>query len=448
LNPPSSRARLKRRAIEWTKRFRELILNDRTDLVVRETDPRVIVRLDGTRPDKQHDDVLDRSVLDDCIVAIALAIRPHYGTATVAVFSDDLRPLRKARHVGLDVIEIPEDWRREPEQTEEDKDREKLEQQVAQLRRQEPELVLSTFVVETPIEKILPAYEPLSDNELDELIDGIRQLNPIETNFERAKQRTNEAVIQHVGRGVFQRQFYPAKQEDISRYIENDYPNWIENCRERLAEAHRFLGLPDYGLRLRVKLSNHGTRPALDLQLSFRANGSIGIMPNDRDEAEDEASWFTEHVASGFSLAEAPSAPQGEWRTVGPLASIMGLRDHNLDYPLPIYDRPTFQDVLRGQRRDRNRFYFRDRPREPVSGYSVVCEQFRHADEERNFDILMWPLGDIQALDGKNAVVEVIANASNLTAPETLKIRIRFRCEERSTYQAVQKHIFPGRTAP
>jgi len=103
----SSKARLKRRALAWTQVFRQLIRGNQTDCVVRPSNPRVVVRLAGSRPDTQRDDVLDRSVADDALVAIALTVRSQHNADTVAVFSDDVRPMHKASLVGLDASTSP-----------------------------------------------------------------------------------------------------------------------------------------------------------------------------------------------------------------------------------------------------------------------------------------------------------------------------------------------------
>ena len=69
----SPRARIKRRALEWVKRFREMLKAGETDLTVIEGNPRVVLRLHATRPSKEHEDVLDLSVPDDAIVAMAVS---------------------------------------------------------------------------------------------------------------------------------------------------------------------------------------------------------------------------------------------------------------------------------------------------------------------------------------------------------------------------------------
>ncbi|MCY4302255.1 MAG: PIN domain-containing protein [Aestuariivita sp.] len=279
----SAKTRIKRRALEWTKHFRELITNDQTDHVIRPSEPRVIVRLDATQPDAQHDDVLDRFVADDAIVAIALTIQSEHTAHTVAIFTDDLRPMQKAKKVGFAVKNIPDDWRREPEQTEEDKEIARLKQEVVKLQKQEPELILATST-KTPIKKILPIYKPLSESESDQLIEAIRNRYPIETDFERARKNTSPGRIRELSSAIPQSRFIPAPQKDISRYIEEHYPNWIKKCRELLDTAHNCIGLTYYGLRLSIELSNKGTRPAHDLQLRFKTNGNIGIMPGDDEE--------------------------------------------------------------------------------------------------------------------------------------------------------------------
>lgn len=432
----SPRARIKRRAIEWTKKFRQLILADQTDIVLREAKPHVVVRLDGTRPDTQQADVLDLTVPDDCIVAIALALRSRFPDDKIAVFSDDLRPLRKARQVSIDAIEIPEDWQREPEQSEEDKARAQLEQQVALLRRQEPTLILSTSS-QTPIEHVLPIYQALSDEQLDELMDILRQYNPIETDFEKSKRSSSLYNLPGPSFGVTRREFHSATSEEIALYREEEYPNWIEACRERLMEAHKMLGTAECGLGLAIELTNQGTRPALDLQIAFETHGAVQIMPG----GDDEESRFMELFVPPFSLPKAPVAPQGEWKTYNPFdfaadRRSLGYRDL-ISPPVP----RTFETVLREQQRDPNYFYYRDKPEVPVPGYSLTCAQFRHDDKAEHFEVLIRPSGDLKTLDARNAVVEVTCNASNLTSKVQLKIPLRFRCELRSTYEAIHQAI-------
>ena len=73
----SSRARIKRRALEWVKRFRKLLKAGETDLVVVEGSPRVVLRLDDTSPSKEHKNVLllDLAVADDADQPARAALR-------------------------------------------------------------------------------------------------------------------------------------------------------------------------------------------------------------------------------------------------------------------------------------------------------------------------------------------------------------------------------------
>lgn len=433
----SRRSRLKKRALEWTKTFRRLVLSDETDIELRQAGPRVVLRLDDTRPDRHVDDVLDIAVADDAIVAIGLALRSRFSDARVAMFSDDLRPLRKARQVSLEAIAIPEDWRREPEQTEEDKARERLEGELALLRRQEPQLILAS-PASSPVDYVLPIYDPLSEDQADELIGELLRRHPVETNFERDKDGTALGKLPMATVAVSQHVFRPPPRNEIARYTKKLYPDWIETCHERLRQAHETFGMSESGLTLRIELSNEGTRPADDLQVVFECRGDVGIMP----KPNGDSSLSGMGGAEPFSLPEPPKAPHGEWRTIGELDIYNGGFGQALQYPeMPPLPR-TLEDVIRDQKRDPNAFYYRDRPSVPVSRYDLTCAQFRHADAHEGFDVYVRPSGEAEALDGKSAIVEVACHAANLTAPERLKIPLRFRCERRSTYDAVRDFIF------
>jgi hypothetical protein len=173
-----------------------------------------------------------------------------------------------------------------------------------------------------------PVYEALSNEHLDELIDDIRQHCPMETDFEKAKRPTILSLqLQTMSFGVTRREFHPAPEEDITRCVEEDYPRWLERCREHLGQAHKLLGMAEYNMSLKIELANKGTRPALDLQIAFRTHGDIGILPN----REGEASESMGSVALPFSLPKAPAAPQGEWKTYNPLDHFGSLHNRGFD---------------------------------------------------------------------------------------------------------------------
>ena len=433
----SSKARIKRRALEWVKRFRELLKAGKTDLVVVEGSPRVVLRLDDTRPSKEHENVLDLTVRDDAIVAIAVHHQDGSAPGELAIFSDDLRPMRKARQVGLEFIEIPDGWRRDPEQTEEDKEKQRLKEQIALLKRQEPDLKLSCSL-DSPSEFVLPIYEPMTEDQIEELMQLWTARHPIETNFERAKDSLLASSNSAAALGLNPREFRAASEQDIAQYKEDQYPAWLERCREKLSEAHLFFSYIEQSLTLDVELCNQGTRPADDLQITISTLGGLSVMPDPATEAdEDEAT-----DVPSFDLPPPPEAPQGKWVTIDPFESIFGRKFGGINPFASPYLGPTLQNVLRENQRDPNHFYYRNRPSEPVASYSLTCKQFRHAGPPEVFCLLVRPdCENVKALEGKNALLEVACNASNLSDFDSLRLSLKLKVEAKSTYDLLLKKI-------
>lgn len=406
----SPRARIKRRALGWVKRFRELLKADETDLVLVEGSPRVVLRLDDTRPSKDHSEVLDLTVPDDAIVAIAVTHVKNGQYEKIAIFSEDLRPMRKARQVSLEFIEIPEEWRREAEQTEEDREKQRLKDQLAMMMRQEPNLTLSCSMC-SPTELILPVYEPLCDDQLGELMALWAEWNPIETNFERAKASRLATGIQAVSLGLGHRKFQAASEDEIEQYRNERYPAWLERCREELSLAHKSYSYIEQSIAISVELENRGTRPAEDLQITFTAKGGLAIMPNSSIEGEEGEEDEIDRAPS-FDLPTSPAAPQGKWVTIDPFRSMLDRQytpGSSLRHP---FVGPTLQDVIRDSQRDPNFFYYRSIPSEPVASYSLTCAQFRHAGAPKAFEIVVRPVGE---------------NVNDLTRSKNSRIRTPWR---------------------
>ena len=433
----SQRARIKRRALEWTKRFRKLILTDQTDELVRTSNPRVIIRLNETRPSTKYKDMLDLAIADDRLVAIAAAFLEANPDQKIALFSDDLRPLRKARQVGLEAIEIPDTWRRKPELTIEDQEIKRLTNELVKLRKQEPELALRCSL-EQPIKFVLPIYEALSDQQVSEFMKAIKTRYPMENNFERARNLQPSNRIEVSALKLLYREFCVASEADIERYEQEDYPNWLEQCRRYLTMAHDKLSIDAQRMALSFELINRGTRPAKDLLITFKTSGAIRILQNDNQDNADEG----RKVEPSFSLPAMPKAPQGEWKAFDLLGSMLDAHYHNPDTLTP-YVPQTLRDALEETRRDPNRFYYRERPMQPTASYSMKCKQFRHDERAKRFDLFVLPEVNSLSMDGKNAVVELICGASNLSSPISKNVPVCLVCEARSTYDHIQEILVP-----
>jgi hypothetical protein len=164
-------------------------------------------------------------------------------------------------------------------------------------------------------------------------------------------------------------------------------------------------------------------------------------MPDPASEAEESDEDEARDVPS-FDLPPPPEAPQGKWVTIDPFGSMLGGNYGAIDPIVPLYLGTTLQDVLRENQRDANLFYYRNRPSEPVASYSLTCKQFRHAGPPQIFSLLVRPgRENVEALDGKNALLEVVCNASNLSDFDPLKLSLKLKVEAKSTYDLLLKKM-------
>ena len=425
----SPRRRLRRSAIKWTKRFREMLVSGAEYYVIQETDPRVVLVLDDTSVGSDYYNSLDLSNADDRLVGIAKKIADTADDAVVRLFSDDTRPLRKAKALDVGILPIPDEWRREPERTDEDKERDQLKAEIERLRLQEPRLVLSANV-QTPVKLVVPSFAPLEVDQIEWLMGLLQDANPIETDFAREKARNpRDAIGNALSLGIVQYEFEAVSDRDIEKYTEDDYPAWQEKCRDLLEAAHERLGAVNRRFGVVVSLINEGTRPAQDLLISFSARGPIAIMPppHQSKPSSDE---------TAIAFPEAPKPPQGKWKKLDPYESsfsAFGQRFMPRDpFPLSHLFSPHVDRT-----RDPNDFFYRERPYSYVESFSLTCEQFRHGGDTEEFECLCVIDFFDTGADHGNAMLEVVVEAANLSDPEVLRLPIQYEFESRSTYDAV-----------
>ena len=433
----SPKARIRRRALQWTKLFRDMTLSEREEETIRAENPTVTLKLEDTPPDTNQVPLLDPSVVDDQLVAIAHAVKRAGDGARTCVFSDDLRPLRKSKQTGMEALAIPDSWRREPEKTEEDRELDRLQAELKRMRQQEPVLTLTTSA-EMPLELIVPVYPPLSDDQTGQLMHMLETRHPMETNFERQRNHalTGAASIA----GLLEHHFVPASQQAIDQYVNGDYPDWLERCRSDLSRAHEVLNAQPNEFSLLVALANTGTRPADHVLMSITASGPVRVLPDEGQEAEP----FAE--APRFELPEPPESPQGRWSSVDALHDM--LRGISSPYRNPDFHeelmQPFLSQSLHQPPSDPNVFYYAPRPFEPTNAYRLTCEQFRHMGAAEEFRIRVFPDRDRDNLDGTNALVKVVCEAANLTNPQSLSLPIHLKCEKRSTFDCIKECLQPS----
>lgn len=129
--------RTRDRALEIFGRVRTMLTTKTNEVELRPSSPRVMLRLDSTRPDPALRDDLDYGKIDEKLVGIVSALGSRTPGCVVELFTDDTGPASTASGMGLPFRMIEGSWRRPPSESTETKKIKELEKDLATYRAQE-----------------------------------------------------------------------------------------------------------------------------------------------------------------------------------------------------------------------------------------------------------------------------------------------------------------------
>ena len=432
-------ARVASRARKASSRFQEIIHSAERELVLRPAGPRVTLRLDNTRPDESLSGSLDYGAPDDQLVGIVHAYSRQPPGWDARVLTSDTGPMASAQSVGVPFARIPDEWLLPPELGEGEKRVKALEAELDRIKKGEPAFTLkcvdNTGRDVATLESSYVRYEPLSDNELVELMARISSGIPMAIDFgpRAAKERASQSLESIVSGPT--EVFKPATNAEISEYKAERYPAWVKRCEEVLRNYHLALhheaGQPTF----RFILNNEGTRPGKDVLITFEAMGEFKIRPPSQRLEDDEDSARRSHHA--ITLPAPPDPPRGTWKPKyrNSIAELMRSSNslaqafsQDLGPGLVALDRIAARVP---PMRDPNGFYWKPtRPMLPESSIALECEQWRHGFGPEAFD------GEIylsKAEDLEGAIVCRI-NAENLSNVPSLLVPLRIRVTRESVF--------------
>ena len=376
-------------------------------------------------------------------------------SSKVRLLTHDTTPQLVAEGLNLTVDLIADDWLLPPESTKTEKKLKSLENEIARLKQSEPSFSIRFLdQTDTDAERYQASYtwfEPLTDAEVDELMQCLRDHFPLETDFgsREPAERATRPTITNLLLGAIQT-FVPATNEAIEEYRDVTYPQWIESCEETLRNHHWSLQRESPALEFSFIAVNRGTRPATDALITITAKGDFQIKPpsadgDDGHEAEDDesSSW------KGGTLPGPPVAPSGHWRNTGGL----GLQHIDALLARSVFNSPDLTHSLSGinkygsltalaqqsRSRDANAFYYKpDCPSIPLDAFSLECEQWRHDDGEERF------VGEIhvrrQRDDAKGVLICRI-QAANLSSSKSKTIPVRIATTHVSAFQSAGQMV-------
>ena len=412
--------------------------------VVRGSNPRVVLSVEPQHAYcRDLEERLNYHEKDDQLVGTVYEFSRGHPDSDVRLLTDDTTPLYTARGLGLTADAIPDEWLLPPETTATEKELASLKTAYARLKKAEPSIAIrcmgqSNSVIER-YEASYTWFEPLTGQQVDELIQRLKDRFPLETEFgsgepaERAVTQTGLTVLSGA-----KEVFRPATDEEIAKYRDEAYPQWLLDCEDVLRNHHRTLQRQVPVLEFSFLAENVGMRPATDALITLEARGRFWIQPpssNDQDEEQDGEDNDSESAKTDV-LPRPPVAPCGRWhrtirghpaeasRVVQAIArSVRGLsglgygRRDVLGNPLPHIP------VFRPPSRDSNAFYYKpDRPTVPRLSFSLECDQWRHNDGEEPFDGEIHVPTDQAEVEG--ALVCRI-QAGNLSNPAATLVPVR-----------------------
>ncbi len=490
--------RTKKRAIETFNRVREMLEDEKDDVVIRETSPRVVLRLShAIKPDLDASEVLDYGINDDRIIGIALAMSKISPRTAISLLTDDGGAAATARSVQLPYRLIPQTWKRSPEQTTEAKKIRELEKDLAVYRAQEPTIKIRDVSDVVPATATRRVAKPLPASTIDRLIKTLQANCP-----PHGEWSVPEDEVRLDGTKIT---YEPPSPEDVQRYLKEEYPQWLADCRTVLGELHEGRIEWEEDLTLSFGISNHGNRPATNMRVAFEANGHVQFKRPSRDDDIVKVRKGREPAQPFPSLPKRPNPPAPIRTVVKPpkptfkldaaakqlstdkaLLAAQGLTSLNRAQQLGLLgslNRSALDRVLETEsavdrlireqgnlyglashfaddadpfrsgrdllshsinppfvppKHDPEAFYADDWDRYTVSTRGAyVCDLFRHRREEEAFDLELFFPEEGEA----KGVVTCSVHAENLTEPVELRIPVRRTIEEVDLTEQAEKLV-------
>ena len=431
------------RARATSAMFREMLTEGHK--VVRADNPRVVLSIELQHTySRDLEERLNYQERDDQLVGTAWEYSRDHHDRDVRLLTHDTTPLFTANGLDLAADQISDDWLLPPETTPVEKELASLKTEYAHLKKSGPSISIRWMrPSNSEIERYHAShtwFEPLTDQQVDELMRRLKEHFPLETDF--GSREPAERPVKQTGLNVFlgtKEVFSPATDEEIAEYRDEAYPQWLLTCEDVLRNHHRTLQRNVPVLEFSFLAANVGTRPAIDALITIEARGSLWVQPppyDDDDEEQDSEDDDLENAQTAALLLP-PVAPCGQWRrSVGrhptdagqtlealarSLHGISGLTDGRrsiLDYP------SLYTPIVRPPSHDSNAFYFKpDRPTAPSSSFSLECDQWRHDDGEEPFHGEIHVPTDQDEIEGALLCRIQAANLSNPTS-KLIPVRI------------------------
>ena len=397
--------------------FRKIIDSTQGYKLVNSSSPRVKLFLEAlSRPSPELQDTLDYNKTDDEIVGCLHRFRRENPDSEARLLTNDGGPMMTARALELPYVAVNRDWLLPLENNNLERQNAGLRERIAQLEKTEPRFRIELVDDEGEILERLDlehiVYDPLPDEAIESLMEFLITRFPKATDFgsrEAAPRNYNPPLDILAPREVY----VPAKDKEIGRYSNRDYPNWIRECRESLSSIQEKLQIETGEPRFAFAISNEGTCPGKDALVNIVAEGNFKI-------------YVPPNISKSEKLSrEEPMIPTPPAPPRGRRSSLYSELNRSMNFPNFLRDPfilspSTFQT---DQRRDPNGFFYKPgRPTIPGDTITLECEQWRHNTGDELFTGRISIDPTVQEMKG---ALTCEVQAENLSEPVEKLIPVR-----------------------
>lgn len=323
-------------------------------IVLREADPRVELQMATFARIPWHEyDELDPDDGDSRIVAEALNVR-NVASKNRILISHDIKPLAYARGRDLPVHQASDDWLRSPEPSPKDKEIQRLKQQVAEYKKDEPTFEISIEVSDSSPLRIY-RIAALDVEQADAITALIKRQNPEKWNGSSDPFRIGASF------GSDRDSSYDGK---YNAFITRKVPSFVAKFSEKLELLFN-------QRRLTVRVTNAGDIRADHLVVSIKTSDG----------------WINCRVVAVSASGPAAPVPKPDY------LSSLHLHRHFENMVRPRVGRHEFETTLRARRSPETK---------------ASCEDF-HSGQEYYFRGVVAPTSNDQPLE-----ITVTLTAKNL----------------------------------
>ena len=279
-------SRVAQRARKTYPLFRRAITNREGYELVNNDPPVKIFIQPSSLPNEELSNVLDYTVSDDQIVGCCHQFKSENPSLDVRLLTHDTGPMMSAKSVDLAYVAISDNWLIAPEHDESEKETFRLKSELSRLKKTEPEFEVSCINERneevSSLEFTCKVYEPLSEDEVLGFLETLKNRFPLDDGF-RPRPRTYGEIFGELN-------YVPPSSAAVSKYKNQEYPDWLKSCESLLQNLHDKLQgreLPYFSFIA----ENSGIQPAQDVLVVVAAKGNFKVRPPkfvSEDKQEDD----------------------------------------------------------------------------------------------------------------------------------------------------------------